>query len=108
MLFRSICDNGSRCLLQNVCRQSGLSKQTVNSALRKLETEGFVYLESVSSKNKRVCLTETGKRLGERTAGRLIEAENAIFASWSREDVEKYLSLTEMFLKDLENRAKNM
>ena len=53
-------------------------------------------------------MTETGKRLGERTAGRLIEAENAIFASWSREDVEKYLSLTEMFLKDLENRAKNM
>jgi DNA-binding MarR family transcriptional regulator len=107
-ILYTICDNGSRCLLQNVCRQSGLSKQTVNSALRKLETEGFVYLESVSSKNKRVCLTETGKRLGERTAGRLIEAENAIFASWSREDVEKYLSLTEMFLKDLENRAKNM
>lgn len=107
-ILYTICDNRDRCLLQNICRQSGLSKQTVNSALRKLEGEGIVYLEAAGAKNKRVCFTEEGKRLGERTAGRIIEAENAIFASWPREDVENYLSLTEKFLTALSDRAKNM
>lgn len=107
-ILYTICDNGNHCLLQDICRQSGLSKQTVNSALRKLEGEGIVYLEAAGAKNKRVCLTKEGKRLGERTAGRIIEAENAIFASWPREDVENYLSLTEKFLAALSDRAKNI
>ena len=34
-----ICDTGEPCLLREICRRSGLSKQTLNSALRKLEAD---------------------------------------------------------------------
>ena len=39
-------------------------KQTVHSAIRKLADDGYVRLEAVSGKRKekRVCLTEKGKR----------------------------------------------
>ena len=37
IVLYTICDSGSSCLLRDICRYSGLSKQTVNSALRKLE-----------------------------------------------------------------------
>jgi predicted transcriptional regulator len=64
----TICNFGESCLLTDICHLTGLSKQTVNSALRKLEKEGTIHLESVIAKSKRVCLTESGKALSKKTA----------------------------------------
>ena len=107
-ILYTICDQGDRCLLQNICRWSGLSKQTINSAIRKLETEGVVYLERAGSRNKDVCLTEQGMELAERTVGRIMQAENEIFASWTEEDVEKYLELTAHFLAAIREKVEQM
>lgn len=103
-ILYAICDNGKSCLLQEICRSSGMSKQTVNSAIRKLENEGIVYLENVGQKAKNVCLTESGKELVQKTALRVIEIENSIFESWREEDVEFYLRLTEQYLVDLKKK----
>ena len=73
-----------------------------------LEAEGIICLETSGTKNKMVCLTEAGRSLAERTAGRVIEAENQIFASWTKEDVEKYLELTEAYANALKEKVKNM
>lgn len=108
IVLYTICDQGDGCPLQNICRYSGLSKQTVNSALRRLEAEGILYLESAGSRNKNVCLTEAGTVLAERTAGRILQAENEIFASWPESDTEKYLKLTENFLTALKEKAEQM
>lgn len=97
-ILYTICNNGESCLLQEICRLSGISKQTINSAIRKMEDDDIVYLEQISGKSKNVCLTEKGKSLAENTALKIIKFENNIFASWAKEDVEKYLSLTEMYL----------
>lgn len=104
-ILYTICNNGQDCLLQDICFHTGLSKQTINSAVRKLEAEQVVYLEPVGSKSKKVCLTESGKRLADQTAGRIIQAENEIFASWAPEDVQKYLDLTEAYLLALRRKA---
>lgn len=104
-ILYTICNNGRDCLLQDICYHTGLSKQTINSAVRKLEAEQVVYLESVGSKSKKVCLTEKGKRLADQTAGKVIQAENEIFASWVPEDVQKYLDLTEAYLLALRGKA---
>ena len=105
LVLYTICDSGSSCLLRDICRYSGLSKQTVNSALRKLEAEGVVYLEPVSARSKRVFLTEAGRALAAETAGKIIRIENDIFDSWPRKDVEQYLELTERFLLALREKA---
>lgn len=108
IVLYTICDSGDCCLLQDICRRSGISKQTINSAIRKLEAEGIIYLELIGTKNKNVCLTDKGKHLAQHTAVRMMEAENEIFASWSKEDVENYLSLTERFLNSLKEKTKCM
>lgn len=108
MVLYTICNCGDCCLLQEICHLSGMSKQTINSAIRKLEAERIVYLESVGSKNKNVCLTDAGKHLAKRTAIPIIEAENKIFASWPKEDVNKYLELTEKFLIEIKEKSKNI
>lgn len=107
-ILYTICDNGDSCLLQEISRRSGVSKQTINSSIRKLEKEGIVYLKSVGAKNKNVCLTDEGKQLAKHTAIRLIEMENDIFASWEKNDVEKYLELTERFLVSLKEKNRNL
>lgn len=107
-ILYTICDSGDSCMLQEICMRSGVSKQTINSAIRKLETEGIVYLQSTGSKNKMVYLTDAGKRLAEHTAVRMIEAENAIFSEWSKDDVNKYLELTEKFLLAIQEKTKKM
>lgn len=107
-ILYTICNYGDSCMLKDICRSCGLSKQTINSALRKLEQEGIVYLEAVDSRHKKVCLTEEGKSLARRTAGAVIEAENEILASWSQKDVEKYIALTRQYLLALQEKAKNL
>lgn len=104
-ILYTICEHGTKCPLQEICRLSGLSKQTVNSAIRKLESEGIIYLEPLSQKSKTVCLTEDGISLAEQTAGQILRIENDIFASWPREDVENYIKLTEDYLLALRNKA---
>lgn len=107
-ILYTICNQGESCLLQDICRQSGLSKQTINSALRKLEAENVLYLEMAGSRNKNVVLTESGKALARRTALQLIQIENEIFASWTQEDVDKFLKQTEEFLEALKERSKEL
>lgn len=107
-ILYTICNSGEHCLLIEICRQTGLSKQTVNSALRNLERDEIVCLRAVNGKSKDVWLTEKGKSFAEKTALRLIEIENSIFDSWAKEDVGKYLDLTNRFLIDLQERAKKI
>ena len=61
MILYTILEHGDSCLLKNICRSTGLSKQTINSAIRKLEAEGIICLETSGTKNKMVCLTEAGR-----------------------------------------------
>lgn len=104
-ILYTVCDTGEPCPLQEVCRRSGLSKQTANSALRKLEAEGIVFLESAGPRAKRVCLTEAGRALTRRTVEKIIRMENDVFAGWSPADVQAYLALTERFLNDLRRQS---
>ena len=57
---------------------------------------------------KRDCgsvLDSAGRRaLAGRTAAKVIAIENEIFASWTKEDVKQYLSLTERYLEDFRER----
>lgn len=107
-ILYTICDDGDSCPLQDICRRSGLSKQTVNSAIRKLESQGILYLKPANSKSKNVCLTEAGKQLARQTAMKVIKIENDIFASWTEKDIQKYLELTEAFLIGLKDRSKDL
>lgn len=77
---------GGECLLADIYKESGISKQTINSALRKLEAEGMVTLAQHSGRAKKVIQTDAGKSYAQATTARLVEAEAAAFAAWTEED----------------------
>ena len=70
-------------------------KQTVNSALKKLEAEGYLTLSAgADQRSKRVCLTEKGARLAERTVDRIAEAEAEALLGLSDGEREALIRLT--------------
>lgn len=104
-ILYTLCSEGGPCRISDICLRSGLSKQTVNSALRKLETDGLIYLESAGRKAKTVCLTEAGTSFAQKTAMRILDMENEILTSWAPEEVTQYMDLTERFLLALRERT---
>lgn len=90
-------EKGDGCPLYDIWNESGISKQTINSAIRKLEEEGILYLEQDKGKAKRIRLTENGKVFVQQTASKLVEAECNAFDGWTNEEVEMYLHLMEKY-----------
>lgn len=108
IVLYTMCMFDGSCLLSQIIQLSGLSKQTINSALRKLEAEGVLYLEAHGGRRKRACLTEKGRELAQGTALRLMAMENEVFSAWTAEEQETYLRLTQRFLAGLREKIKEL
>ena len=107
-LLYAVKEHGDGCPIRTVRHAIGMPKQTLNSALRRLEAAGILTLSSAGGREKRILLTAVGKALTERTAARLMAAENAVFSAWDPAEVECYVSLTERFLHDLSREAERL
>lgn len=101
-------DFGGECLLNDILRLSGISKQTVNSALRRLEAGNRILLTPIGGKRKKVSLTPEGEALVEATVKRVEKMEQEIWASWTKEEGEQYLELTRQYLRALKEKAKTV
>ncbi len=101
-------DNDGQCRLADLVKLSGVNKQTINSALRKLEKDEILYLESAGGKSKRVCLTRKGFDTVHETVEKVIEVEKKIYSSWTREEWEMYVELTERYLEMLREEMKEL
>ena len=74
------------------------SKQTVNSALKKMESEGYLELTSGKDRrSKRILLTAAGLSLCERTVDRVIERERNALEDLTEEEQELFLALFRKF-----------
>ena len=98
IVLYSITDLGDGCLLSDIYKNSEISKQTVNSAVRSLEAGDMLRLEQADGRSKRVFLTEKGRKLAEKTAVRLMRAELNAFDDWSEDEIAELIRLTEKYL----------
>lgn len=96
---------GGRCPLHDIRKNTGISKQTLNSALRKPEKDGIVYLEQSGGKTKTVCFTVKGRDYAANTVGRLFDAECSVFMHWTREETDSYIHLTDKYNSDLKRQT---
>jgi len=66
-ILYTICEVGEGCLQKDVCDATFIPKQTVNSAIRKLEQEGYLTLSNGKGHSKHILLTESGHTLLKET-----------------------------------------
>lgn len=107
ILYALYTDGGS-CPLSDIYKDAGISKQTVNSALRKLEEEGTVRLEQHRGKAKLVFLTEQGREKADRTVSRMVNAEISAFARWSEAEIDTYIHLTNKYLETFREQVNKL
>lgn len=97
MILYTVCYYGDSCLLRDIVKLSGINKQTINSALRKMEKNGFVILREYNGRNKSVHLTESGKALAERTVAKEIQIENEIYQEWTQAEQDLFVALMQRY-----------
>ena len=107
MILYTIYDNGGRCLLNEI-NASGICKQTVNSAIRKMEADDLLYLEQYKGRAKRVVLTEKGMEYAQQTVVRLLAAEEQAFALWTNDEIDLFVQLNQKYLDCLKTQIEEM
>ena len=80
-IFYILHDLGDGCLQKDICYEAFANKQTVNSSIRKLEREGYLYLKQGRGRDKHIFLTETGRQFVERYIVPVVQKENAAFTA---------------------------
>ena len=103
-----LCEKGGKCLQSEISKLTGISRQTINSAIRKLEKEGIVYLKQGKGRNTILCLTEKGKKFSSEKILPLHEIENKIWNEWTAEEQQQYLTLTKKYRDGLKKYLEAM
>lgn len=105
-IFYGILIYGDGCNQSVLYKNSGMGKTTVNSAIRRMEKERLLYLKAGEGRNTRVYLTEAGRELSEKTAGRLMEMEESVVLSWPEEDRRSFVSLMGRYLDQFSGKIR--
>lgn len=104
----SLYENQGVLLLNDIRKITGISKQTINSAIRKLENEEIIYLEQKGGRAKTVNLTEKGKEYTNHTIARLFTAECNVFNGWTTEEINQYVHFMEKFNNDFRQQIEKL
>ncbi len=99
--------NGS-CNQSALYKESGQTKSTINSAVKKMEKEGYLTLSAGTGRNTCVTLTEAGQELMNRTVRRVIQFESDVYDSWSPEDQETFIRLNRDFAEKFTEKVKTL
>ncbi len=92
----------------DICGVMFQPKQTVNSALKKLENEGYINLNSAANRRfKEIFLTKTGITLAQNTVDHVIHAEIEALSTMSSEEFTNFMQLFGKFTKTLKHQMDN-
>lgn len=92
---------------KDLCSTWYYPPQTLNSALKSLEKQGYLSLKAIAGnrKNKQIVLTEAGNELMERVAAPLLQAERAALQRMSEEERRLLLATTGKYLELLQEEV---
>lgn len=96
---------GQPCTQSEIVSMTGISKKTINSAVEKMTADGLLRRLPAKGRSVPFELTEKGLELAEKTVDHVIEIENRILDSWSKEDQDAYMRLLKKYADDLKRET---
>ena len=104
-----MCEEEGKLTQSTVCDTFCQPKQTVNSALKKLEKEGFVKLETVAGSNgKHINFTQKGWKFAKQTIYRVIASEQKAIDGLTLKEQEEFFRLFRKFTKLLKENMEEI
>ena len=108
MLLYELCQSEDGLSQSELCRLCGLPKQTVHSAVRRLEQDGLVDLRKGFGRTVLICLNESGRQYAQEHIHPLIRMENEVIAEWTEEETDVYLRLTQRFRDQMKEKIRTL
>lgn len=107
-IYYTLCVLGDGCLQRDICNLALTSKQTINSALKKMEKQGFLWLEAGKGREKHIYLTPAGKKIQEHRVRPIYLAEQAVLAEMGDPEQTQLITLLEKYIRLLQQRTANL
>ena len=98
MILYTLAEYGDNCLQKDIAEYYCISKQTINSSIKKLEAQGYITLEKGKRRELYIHLTPAGKQLMEKAIFPVIQMENSIFESMGPKEGQELLRLMEKYV----------
>ena len=105
-IFYAIAALGEGCCQKDICTYAFTSKQTIHSAIRKLEAEDFICMKPKKGREMAIFLTAKGQAFMEEKISPVIDAENCVFTQMGTEESDLLLRLTRNYLNFLRSQFK--
>lgn len=103
-IFYAIAALGDGCCQKDICDYAFTSKQTIHSAIHKLEKDGWICLKSGKGREMHIFLTEKGNQFMETKIAPVIDMENDACTQMDAAEIDTLLQLTEKYLNCLRNQ----
>ena len=101
--------NGNTFSQSEICEALYQPKQTVNSSLKSLEAEGYLRLyHEGDRRSKIVTLTKKGVELAQKTADKIIAAEQSALFALTEEEQQAFIDLFRKYTAALKSQMYNM
>lgn len=107
-ILYTLCTHTPGCCQSAIYKETGATRSTINSAIRRMERAELLYLTPGQGRGTRVYLTEKGQTLAETTIRRLIALEKAIYESWTAEEQQTFLRLNQNYADQLTEQVKTL
>lgn len=103
-IFYAIAALGDGCCQKDICDYAFTRKQTIHSAIHKLEQEGMLCLTPGKGREMHIFLTPAGKQFIEEKIAPIITMENKALSQMLPDETDLLLSLTEKYLNCLRDQ----
>ena len=100
-ILYALCMEGSGCYQSLLYKNTGLTRSTVNTVIRRFEKAELMYLKNGKGRNTCVFLTEKGERFLKETVQKIVDLEAYIFSNWTDEERSLFLKLNKKYADDL-------
>lgn len=107
-IFYIIAELGDGCLQADICYESFSNKQTINSSIRKLQQEGYLYLEQGHGRDKHIHLTDLGNAFLEEKILPVMRIENEAFLTLDAKERSEFIRLSKQYVKNFKKRVKEL
>jgi Transcriptional regulators len=97
-IFYAIAALGDGCCQKDICDYAFTRKQTIHSAIHKLEKEGMLCLKPGKGREMHIFLTPSGEQFIKETIAPIITMENEALSQMLPDETDLLLSLTEKYL----------
>lgn len=98
-ILYTVCVLGDGCSQKDICEWSYVSKKTINSSIRKLKEEDYIYLERNVGRTLHIHLTEKGKQAAAEKIEPVIRLENEAFRKMGTEQSREMLRLIRKYVE---------